>query len=236
MTTTDEVRQRLALALDVDDLDAARRTAGALAPWIGVAKIGLELYAAAGPEAITALRADGFRVFLDAKLHDIPNTVGCAARVLGRLGVAYLNLHAAGGEAMLAAGVEGMAAGAKEAGVDAPVPIAVTVLTSDSDTSDFDHRLHIAIASGCRGVVCSVQEIARVRRAAPDFATIVPGVRLTGTDDNDQARVGRPGEVAAAGADLLVVGRTVTAAPNPEDAARRLYDEVGAAVSSTSRV
>jgi orotidine-5'-phosphate decarboxylase len=228
----DDVRYRLALALDVDDLDAARRTAGALAPWIGVAKVGFELYAAAGPAAVTALRDDGFRVFLDAKLHDIPTTVGRAARVLGRLGVSYLNMHASGGQAMLVAGVEGLAAGAAEAGLDPPVPIAVTVLTSDPDTSAFEARLRVAIASGCRGVVCSVQEIARVHQAAPGFVTIVPGVRLAGSDDDDQARVGRPGEVAAAGADLLVVGRTVTAAAQPEDAARRLYEEVGAAIAS----
>jgi orotidine-5'-phosphate decarboxylase len=234
--TTDDIRQRLALALDVDDLDTARRTAGALSQWIGVAKIGLELYAAAGPEAITALRGDGFRVFLDVKLHDIPNTVGSAARVLGRLGVSYLNLHASGGEAMLKAGVDGMIAGAAEAGVDAPVPIAVTVLTSDPDASAFDDRLRVAIASGCGGVVCSVREIEAVHRAAPRFVTIVPGVRLAGSDDNDQARVGRPGEVAAAGADLLVIGRTVTSAPSPEDAAKRVYEEVAGAVSSSSRV
>ena len=228
----DDVRYRLALALDVDDLDTARRTAAALAPWIGVAKVGFELYAAAGPAAVTALRDDGFRVFLDAKLHDIPTTVGRAARVLGRLGVSYLNMHASGGQAMLMAGVEGLAAGAAEAGVDPPVPIAVTVLTSDPDASAFEARLRVAISSGCRGVVCSVQEIARVHQAAPGFVTIVPGVRLAGSDDDDQARVGRPGEVAAAGADLLVVGRTVTAAPQPEDAARRLYEEVGAAIAS----
>lgn len=234
--TEDDVRQRLALALDVDDLDAARRTAAALSPWIGVAKIGLELYAAAGPAAVTALRGDGFRVFLDAKLHDIPTTVGRAARVLGRLGVSYLNLHAAGGEAMLAAGVEGMIAGAAEAGFDPPVPIAVTVLTSEPDTSEFEPRLRAAVAAGCRGVVCAVHEIARVKQAAPEFVTIVPGVRLAGSAVDDQARVGRPGEAAAAGADLLVVGRTVTAAAQPEVAARQLYDEVGAAVASISRV
>jgi orotidine-5'-phosphate decarboxylase len=228
----DDVRYRLALALDVDDLDTARRTAASLSPWIGVAKIGLELYAAAGPAAVTALRDDGFRVFLDAKLHDIPTTVGRAARVLGRLGVAYLNMHAAGGEAMLAAGVEGLAAGAAEAGVDSPVPIAVTVLTSDPDASEFDARLRVAIAAECRGVVCSVREIARVHQAAPGFVTIVPGVRLAGSDVDDQARVGRPGEVAAAGADLLVVGRTVTGAARPQDAARRLYEEVDAALAS----
>jgi orotidine-5'-phosphate decarboxylase len=232
----DEVRQMLALALDVDDLDTARRTAGALAPWIGVAKVGLELYGAAGPSAVTALRADGFRVFLDAKLHDIPTTVGRAARVLGRLGLSYLNLHASGGEAMLRAGVEGMATGAAEADVEAALPIAVTVLTSDPDPSAFDTRLNAAIAAGCRGVVCSVQELARVHQVAPGFVTIVPGVRMEGSNVDDQARVGTPGAVAGAGADLLVVGRTVTAADRPEDAARRFHDEVAAGLASRSRV
>jgi orotidine-5'-phosphate decarboxylase len=231
----DEVRQHLALALDVDDLGEARRIAGALSPWIGVAKIGLELYGAAGPAAVSALRADGFRVFLDVKLHDIPTTVGRAARVLGRLGVSYLNLHAAGGQAMLVAGVEGLAAGAAEAGVEPPIPIAVTVLTSDPDTTAFEVRLRVAIDSGCRGVVCSVQELARVHQAAPGFVTIVPGVRLDGSDVDDQARVGRPGEVAAAGADVLVVGRTVTAAAHPEEAARRLHDEVATGLASGPR-
>jgi orotidine-5'-phosphate decarboxylase len=238
---TDAARERLALALDVDDLDAARRTAAALAPWIGVAKVGLELYGAAGPPAVTALRADGFRVFLDAKLHDIPTTVGRAARVLGRLGIGYLNLHAAGGRAMLEAGVQGMAAGAAEAGVEPPLPIAVTVLTSDPEASAFEARLQVAVASGCRGVVCSVEELARVRQlragvAGPGFVAIVPGVRLDGSGVDDQARVGRPGEVAAAGADLIVVGRTVTAAARPEDAARRFHDEVADALESGSRV
>ena len=232
----DEVRQMLALALDVDDLDEARRTAAALAPWIGVAKIGLELYGAAGPAAVTALRDDGFRVFLDAKLHDIPTTVGRAARVLGRLGLSYLNLHASGGEEMLRAGVEGMATGAAEADVEAPLPIAVTVLTSDADASAFEPRLQAAVAAGCRGVVCSVHELERVQVAAPNFVTIVPGVRMEGSNVDDQARVGTPRAAAAAGADLLVIGRTVTAAVSPEDAARRLHDEVGAGLASRSRV
>jgi orotidine-5'-phosphate decarboxylase len=232
----DDIRRRLALALDLDDLAEARRIAGELAPWIGVVKVGLELFSAAGPTAVSALRADGFRVFLDVKLHDIPTTVGRAARVLGRLGLGYLNLHAAGGEAMLAAGVEGMTAGALEAGVEPPIPIAVTVLTSDTDVSAFEPRLRDAIASGCGGVVCSVRELARVRATAPGFVTIVPGVRLDGSGVDDQVRVGRPGEIAAAGGDLLVVGRTVTAAPRPADAARRLHDEVAAALAPGSRV
>ena len=135
------VRNRLALALDVPDLDRAEQLAKEVSPWFGVAKVGLELYSAAGPEAIARMRALDLEVFADIKLHDIPTTVGRAARVFGRQGVRYLNFHAAGGVEMLRAGVEGLAEGAADAG-DAPaIPIAVTVLTSDADARAFDERL-----------------------------------------------------------------------------------------------
>ncbi|MDQ1511614.1 MAG: orotidine-5-phosphate decarboxylase, partial [Actinomycetota bacterium] len=147
------VRERLAIALDLPDLDDALRLARDISPWFGVAKIGLELYSAAGPEAIRRMDALGLRVFCDLKLHDIPTTVGRAARVLGGLGVSYLNFHAAGGVEMLRAGVEGAREGARDAQRVAPVPIAVTVLTSDPDASAFDARLASAIESGCGGVV-----------------------------------------------------------------------------------
>src|SRR5665213_2016534 len=153
------VRSRLALALDVDDLDRAEQLARDVAPWFGVAKIGLELYSAAGPGAIARVRALGLDVFADIKLYDIPTTVGRAARVLGRQGVRYLNFHAAGGVEMLRAGVEGLAEGAREAGHAEATPIAVTVLTSDPDAGAFERRLQNAIEAGCGGVVCSVQEI-----------------------------------------------------------------------------
>src|SRR5690348_966782 len=123
-----DVRKRLAIALDVEDLDRAEQLAKEVAPWFGVAKVGLELYSAAGPEAVARMRALDFAVFLDLKLHDIPTTVHRAARVLGRQGVAYTNFHAAGGVDMLRAGVEGLLEGASEAGLAAPLPIAVTVL------------------------------------------------------------------------------------------------------------
>src|SRR6266576_279207 len=147
--TATEVRDRLAIALDRPDLDDAVGLARDLTPWFGVAKVGLELYSAAGPEAIRQVDALGLRVFCDLKLHDIPTTVGRAARVLGGLGVAYLNFHAAGGVEMLRAGVEGVldgardatSHGARDAQRSAPVPIAVTVLTSDPDASAFDTRL-----------------------------------------------------------------------------------------------
>src|SRR4029077_3656550 len=156
-----EPRDHLALALDVGDLDAAVAMAQRVQPWFGVAKVGFELYAEAGPAAFHALQDKGFRVFTDLKLHDIPNTVGRAARVLGRHGVDFLNFHAAGGEAMLRAGVEGLLEGARDAGHASPIALAVTVLTSESDTSAFATRLQAARASGCDGVVCSGHEIER---------------------------------------------------------------------------
>ncbi len=225
-TVPDLARDHLAIGLDVPSLPEALELARAVTPWFGVAKVGLELYSAAGPGAVEPLADLGFRVFCDLKLHDIPTTVGRAARVLGRLGVHYLNFHAAGGVEMLRAGVDGVMEGASEAGRHAPVPLAVTVLTSDADTSAFDARLAHAIEAGCGGVVCSVQEIGRVKRARQDFVTVVPGVRLADGDVHDQARVGTPAQVAAAGADVLVVGRAVSAAVDRRAAAQLVHEAV----------
>ncbi len=225
-----DIRAKLAVALDVPDLAEAERVAKELSPWFGVAKVGLELYSAAGPAAIATMRALDYAVFADIKLHDIPTTVGRAARVLGRQGVQYLNFHAAGGVAMLRAGVDGLREGAAEAGFEPPTAVAVTVLTSDTDTSAFDARLAAAIEAGCGGVVCSMHEVARVHAARPDFVTIVPGVRFADGAVHDQARIGTPDAVAAVGADVLVVGRAVTAAPDPRAAAPRVYDAVERAV------
>jgi orotidine-5'-phosphate decarboxylase len=172
------------------------------------------------------MRALDLDVFADIKLHDIPTTVGRAARVLGRQGVRYLNFHAAGGVDMLRAGVEGLTEGARDAGHGLPIPIAVTVLTSDADPSAFDARLEAAIEAGCGGVVCSVQEIERVHAARADFVTIVPGVRFAQGDNHDQARVGTPESVARAGGDVLVIGRAVTRAPDPRIAAKNVSDAI----------
>jgi orotidine-5'-phosphate decarboxylase len=221
-----EVRDKLALALDVPDIDAAEQLAKEASPWIGVAKIGLELFSAAGPEAITRIRALDLKVFADLKLHDIPTTVGRAARVLGRLGASYVNFHAAGGVDMLRAAVEGLAEGARDVHHALPLPIAVTVLTSDPDAGAFDARLAAAIESGCKGVVCSAHEVARVHDARPDFVTIVPGVRFDDGARHDQARVGTPETAARAGADLLVIGRAVTEASDPRAAAQRAFGAV----------
>ncbi len=169
-------RDHLALALDVGDLDTALAVAQRVQPWFGVAKVGFELYAEAGPAAFDALQDKGFRVFADLKLHDIPNTVGRAARVLGRRGVDFLNFHAAGGEAMLRAGVVGLAEGARDAARDmkrdAPVALAVTVLTSDPNVDALDARMRVARDAGCDGVVCAGTDVdvARALRVAHDGA------------------------------------------------------------------
>jgi len=134
---------------------------------------------------------------------------------------------------MLRAGVEGVREGARDAQRAAPVPIAVTVLTSDPDASAFDARLAAAIESGCGGVVCSVQEIARVKAARQDFVTIVPGLRLDNDDRHDQARVGTPAQVALAGGDVLVIGRAVSAAADPRATARQIHDSVAGALAGS---
>lgn len=228
-----DVRDRLAIALDVNDLDMAEAIAKEVAPWIGVAKVGLELYSACGPDAIARMRSLDFRVFADIKLHDIPTTVGRAAHALGRQGVSFLNFHAAGGAAMLRAGVEGLAAGAAEGGYESPRAIAVTVLTSDPDASAFDARLATAIDAGCDGVVCSLLEVERVHAARSDFVTIVPGVRFADGEVHDQARVGTPEAAARVGADMLVIGRAVTGADDLRAAAQRVHKMVSSALAGT---
>ena len=227
MTTTGaDVRSRLALALDVPDLDQAVAMARDLAPWFGVAKVGLELFSAAGPDAIARMRELDLAVFADLKLHDIPTTVERAARVLGRYGAGYVNFHAAGGVDMMRGALAGLVDGARDAGLPAPVGLAVTVLTSEADTSAFAPRLRAVVEAGCGGVVCSMHEVAAVKAARADLVTAVPGVRLASDDRNDQRRLGTPETVAAAGADILVVGRAVTAAADPARVARAMHAAV----------
>ena len=212
---------RLALALDLDDLERARRLAGSVAQYIGIVKVGLELYASAGPAAVKAFQDDGFAVFLDLKLHDIPTTVGQAARGLARLGPAYLTVHAAGGAAMLEAAAEGIALGSSGAGLPPPIGLGVTVLTSDpdADPETLARRAALAASSGLGGVVCAATDLGVVRAAARGLITVVPGTRPPGAALDDQARVATPAEAIAAGADVLVVGRVVTAAADPIAAA-----------------
>src|SRR5262245_35430711 len=224
------VRERLAVALDVDDLVAAVRLARELRPWFGVAKIGLELYSAEGPEAITTLTDLGFDVFADLKFYDIPNTVNRAAAVIGGLGAKYLNFHGQGGVTMLRAGVEGFLSGASDSGLDRPIPLAVTVLTSDSAAPAhiLPQRVRFALESGCAGIVCAAEDVREAKQYGPRLVAVVPGIRPTGSSRDDQARAATPADAIAAGADVLVVGRPVTRAEDPPAAAAALAAEVAA--------
>jgi orotidine-5'-phosphate decarboxylase len=225
-----DVASHLALGLDFDDPDYALERATALREWFGVAKVGYELYGAAGPAILVALRELGYSVFLDVKLHDIPHTVERGAYVLARYGVGYLNVHACGGIDMMRAAVAGASEGARDSGVAPPTLLGVTVLTSDSDTSAFTPRLQAAIDAGLGGVVCSAHEVSEVKQAAPTFVTMVPGIRLAGASRDDQSRIATPGEAISMGSDVLVVVRTVHNAPDPLAAAQQVYDEVEAAL------
>ncbi|MXZ31305.1 MAG: orotidine-5'-phosphate decarboxylase [Acidimicrobiia bacterium] len=217
-------RARCALALDTGDLARALGLARILRPWFGIAKVGLELFGAVGPAAVGALRDEGFEVFVDLKLHDIPNTVAGAARSLAGLGARYVTMHAAGGSAMLTAGADGLAAAARPAGAEAPVGLAITVLTSDSVATGevLASRAEMAAATGCGGVVCAAADLPTIREAAGDLLRVVAGIRPRGAAADDQSRVATPAGAVAAGADIVVIGRPVTAAADPAAAASAL--------------
>jgi orotidine-5'-phosphate decarboxylase len=223
-----DIRERLAIALDVDDLVLALRFARQLRPYFGVAKIGLELYTAAGPEAIGALSSMGYQTFLDLKLHDIPTTVGRAGRVLGALGVDMVTMHAHGGVAMLQAGVEGLREGASRAGATEPWSLAITVLTSDADAPPhiMPKRVMLAAEAGCTGIVCAAADLKDAHAYAPRLKRIVPGIRIAGTDTHDQARAATPADAFSSGADVLVIGRAITQADDPVAAAESLVGEL----------
>ncbi|HEX2118988.1 MAG TPA: orotidine-5'-phosphate decarboxylase [Acidimicrobiales bacterium] len=219
-----QTRDRLVLALDVDDLVVALRLARNLQPWFATAKVGLELFTASGPDAVSAVADQGYDVFLDLKLHDIPTTVRKAARVVGALGARYLTLHARSGPVMLRAGVEGLVEGAEGAGMPHPTALAVTILTSDGDAPAhiLGHRVAAAVEAGCGGLVLAADDVREAKQLAPRLLTVVPGIRMVPADAHDQARPATPRQALDVGADLLVVGRTVTASSDPPAAAAAL--------------
>ena len=229
---SEEARLRLALALDVDDLVEAGRLGRRMLPWFSVAKVGLELFSASGPEAVGIFVDQGYDVFLDLKLHDIPTTVGKTARVLGSLGVSYVTVHASGGLQMLSAAVDGLNEGASAAGLTAPMVLAVTILTSEVDASVglFEERLGFAVDAQCGGVVCASSELVEVSRLAPELLSVVPGIRPAGVAANDQGRPATPTQRIRRGAGLLVIGRAGTSSEEPEGAAAEITGEVTQAI------
>ena len=203
------------------------------------AKVGMELFYAEGAPLVREIKDRGVKVFLDLKLHDIPNPVKCAARVLGRLGVDMTTVHALGGPAMVAAAREGLDEGAREAGLEPPKLLAVTILTSMDQgqleavgierpvAEEAALLAAMARGNGADGVVCSAFEAAALREAlGPDALIVTPGIRPQGSEAGDQSRVATPARAIRQGATHLVVGRPVTKADDPVAALRSIQCEV----------
>jgi orotidine-5'-phosphate decarboxylase len=219
----------LVVALDTSDLDAAASMAEVLAGSVGMVKVGLELFTAVGPSAVSRL-GEHLPVFLDLKLHDIPTTAGRAARNAGRLGASMLTVHALGGPEMVRAAVDGAAEGAAEAGTAPPEVVAVTVLSSLAEAAGASPAslAFEAVTAGARGAVVSGDDVKDVRDAlGEDPVLVVPGIRPSGARSNDHARVLTPAEAMVAGADRLVVGRPITESTDPAAAARAILEEIG---------
>ncbi|MFQ5513570.1 MAG: orotidine-5'-phosphate decarboxylase [Myxococcota bacterium] len=218
-------RDRLIFALDLPTLAEAEAWCARMAPEVGLFKVGLELFAAAGPAAVRAAsQQDRAGVFLDLKLHDIPTTVERATRAVRALGARMLSVHAQGGTEMMRA--------ASRAAGDELCVLAVTRLTSQTAEPDEVVGLsRLAVAAGCGGIVCAGREVAAVRKAVGEEATLVcPGVRPRGADPQDQKRVVTPADAILAGANYVVIGRPLRDAPDPVEAARAVSRELARAL------
>jgi len=233
-----DAKDRLAVALDVPDAQAALDLVDRLGDSCRVLKVGMELYYAGGNALLEELRSRGYRIFLDLKLHDIPNTVAGGIRSVATSGAELLTVHAGGGGAMLTAAAEAARA------PGAPRLLAVTVLTSMdaaelkaagvcSAPADQVLRLaRLAKSSGINGMVCSAQEVAALRsELGPEALLVVPGIRPAGSALNDQRRIATPAEAISSGASMLVVGRPITRAANPDEAARAVVKEIESATA-----
>ncbi|HYI09175.1 MAG TPA: orotidine-5'-phosphate decarboxylase [Thermoanaerobaculia bacterium] len=221
-------RDRLVVAVDLSTRDEILRTVEQLSGVAGVFKIGLQAFIANGPSIVREVVATGEKVFLDLKIHDIPNTAKHAIAEVASLGVSIATVHTAGGEAML-----------QSCAHDSVLVLGVTVLTSLNETdllqigfggNATENAVRLAMlaqSSGLRGVVASPLEIAPIREACgPDFVVLTPGIRPAGSDVGDQRRTMTPREAIAAGADYIVVGRPITGAVDPRSAALKIVEEM----------
>ena len=239
-------RDKLIVALDLPSAEAGLRMAEQLRGRVGMFKVGLENFTAEGPVLARFLVAIGEKVFLDLKLHDIPNTVRAAARQAAQLGVQMFNVHASGGRKMMEAALAGAQEGsAGRSAASRPLVLAVTVLTSlagedltelgiSGSAEEAVVRLaRLAQQVGLDGVVASPREVAALRQAlGPGFTIVTPGIRPASAAADDQARIATPGSAIRAGADYLVVGRPITEAPGPAAAADAIVAEMENALES----
>ena len=233
--------QRTFVALDTTDVDHAEKLAESLKDHVGGMKVGKEFFTACGPAGVERIVACGMPVFLDLKFHDIPNTVAGAIRAAARLRPFMVNVHATGGGEMMRAALDAAREGGAAQGCAAPLVIAVTVLTSLNDEdlhrvgiSDSAHDQVLRLADlaqlcGLDGVVCSAREASALKEQnGPDFKLVVPGIRPAWASGDDQKRIVTPARAVADGADYLVIGRPITGAENPVDAADKVCAEIAA--------
>ena len=235
--TREEARQKIIFALDVHEFSEVEAWAGRLAEHVGMFKIGKQLFTSCGPAAVRMIQKHGGEVFLDLKYHDIPNTVAMACCEAARLGAQLFNLHALGGYEMMATTMEAL--NKQFPNGDRGRVLAVTILTSSTETTlreiGIDHSVpdmvvrlaSLAKKAGLDGVVASPQEVGLIREACgKDFLIVTPGVRPAFAAVDDQKRIMTPAEAVRAGADFLVIGRPIAAAPDPVAAAAAIVDEI----------
>jgi orotidine-5'-phosphate decarboxylase len=242
-----QVRDKLIVALDFNTAEAATQMTDKLRGRAGMFKVGMEAFTAEGPMLARYLIDSGEKVFLDLKFLDIPNTVRGACRAAAKMGVTLLNIHALGGRKMMRAALEGATAGTSE---DRPRPLvlAVTILTSlaADDLEELGiagppenaviRMARLAQSEGLDGVVASAKEVAALRKeCGPNFVIVTPGIRPAGAAANDQSRIATPQAALDAGASYLVVGRPITAAPDPAAAAAAILEEMQQASGNISQ-
>lgn len=239
-----KAKDKLVLALDVDTKEEAREIVYALKDYVGTFKIGLQLFSKEGPEIVKIIQGEGCKVFFDGKFHDIPNTVAKASANVVKLGVNIFDVHITGGSKMLKASSEIAKTTALELGLSEPVMLGISILSSidqqlltnelkiNMDINEYVVNLALLAKQNClTGVVASVNEVCSIRKACGrDFIILCPGIRPEWAAVNDQKRIATPTEAIKRGADLLVVGRPITAQADKVSASKRILEEIEAAL------
>ncbi|WP_438993852.1 orotidine-5'-phosphate decarboxylase [Pseudemcibacter sp.] len=231
--------ERILCALDTTNVEEAAILAGELSPHVGGIKLGLEFFGANGPQGFLEVAKANRNIFLDLKLHDIPNTVAKTIHALMPLRPKIMTIHTAGGSAMMKAASEAATLAAKNEGCERPIIVGVTILTSldneDIEAIGFQNKVSMQVVklarlakeSGLDGVVCSPHEIKLIKESCgADFKLVVPGIRPAGSDTGDQKRVMTPEEAVSLGADYLVIGRPITKSDNPAQSAQLIANEI----------